>query len=503
MRIGLHQSARLEQRLVQSPQMIQAMKILQMSALDLEERVEQELEENPFLEREEESGPTSGEGDVSGVLTAAGEAGAPASEAPAPADEGEDTRLVERDRLENMLDTLELYDREYGDGTRLRPISDEAADRRLEALRNTPDSATTLAESLTESIAFLPLTELERGVATFLVHSLDERGYLRDSLEELAAAAASQLAAPISLDEIEVALFELRRLAHPGLGAGDLRECLLLQVDAAPEPDPLLRVLVSEHLPDIEANRLPHIVRATGHDMEAVKAGVEQIRHLDPAPGASFGETQADVIYPDVLIEEDEDGQFVVIIDRERTPRLRLSPSYRRLLNEHGNDPETQAWVKKRIESARWFLDAVVQRQSTLRRITEAIVRRQQLYLEEGVRGLRPLRMQDIADEIGVHISTISRAVAGKYAQTPRGVVPLKFFFTSGTVKETGGSESQAGVQQRVAEVVAGEDTSRPLSDDQISEQLQQRFGIKIARRTVTKYRKILKIPSSSQRREY
>jgi RNA polymerase sigma-54 factor len=495
----------MEQRLVQSPQMIQAMKILQMSALDLEERVEQELEENPFLEREEETGQANSEAGsgADGEAAPAGETAGSGDASSGLAGEGEDTLLVERDRLENMLDTLEQYDREYGDGTRLRPISEEAEDRRMDALRNTPDYASTLAESLTESIAFLPLTDLEQHLAAFLVYSLDERGYLRDSLEDLARAASRELCEPVSLDEIEVVLFELRRLAHPGLGALDLRECLLLQVDALAEPDPLLRVLVSEHLSDIEANRLPHIVRSTGHDLEAVKAGIEQLRQLDPAPGAAFGETQADVIHPDVLIQEDDDGQFEVKIDRERVPRLRLSPSYRRLLGDHGDDPETQAWVKKRLESARWFLDAVVQRQSTLRRITEAIVRRQQLFLEEGVRGLRPLRMQDIADEIGVHISTISRAVAGKYAQTPRGIVPLKYFFTSGTVKETGGSESQAGVQQRVAEIIAGEDPKKPLSDDHISEQLSERFGIKIARRTVTKYRKILKLPSSSQRKQY
>jgi RNA polymerase sigma-54 factor len=537
MKIGLHLSARLEQRLVQSPQMIQAMQILQMSALDLEERVEQELEENPFLERQEEGGPVYEDGDgtqdhttetdLNGTLAdGASAASAPGekargdgatadsdardnSTAEGPAaqknegDDGSEALGAERDGIENMLDTLEQYDREFGDGTRLRPISEEADDRRLEALRNTPAQASTLAEALVESIAFLPLSDLEQRVAAFLVYSLDDRGYLRDPLPELALACARELGEAVSLDEIEVVLFELRRLAHPGLGATDLRDCLLLQVDALSEPDPLLRVLVSEHLGDIEANRLPHIARVTGNDLEAVKAGVEMIRRLDPAPGSAYGETQADVIHPDVLIEEDEDGQFVVKIDHERVPRLRLSPTYRRLLNEHGDDPETLAWIKKRLESARWFLDAVQQRQGTLRRITETIVHRQPLYLKQGVRGLRPMRMQDVADEIGVHISTVSRAVAGKYAQTPRGIVPLKFFFTGGTPKEGGGTASQASVQQLVADIVSGEDTSRPLSDDLISARLAERHGITIARRTVTKYRKVLNIPSSSQRRAY
>ena len=311
----------------------------------------------------------------------------------------------------------------------------------------------------------------------------------------------------VTEDEVRDALERLREAVHPGLGALDLRECLLLQLPGKGLWNPLMRQLVERHLDDVRANRLPQIARSTGHDLEEVKAAIELLQGLDPSPGAGFGESSAEVIHPEVMVElDEEDGTITVRLDRERTPSLRMSPMYqtqafRKLLKE--GDAEEREWARKKLEAASWFIDALAQRQSTLERISNALFERQKGFLERGKEALKPLRMQEVADEIGVHISTVSRGVAGKHAQTPRGIFPLKFFFTGGTTKSSGEATSQISIKERIKAIVAAEDPARPLSDEGIAKALEDSDGIKIARRTVTKYRKALEIASSTQRRQY
>ena len=567
MKLGLHQSARMEQRLVQSPQMIQAMQILQLSSLDLEERIEQELMENPFLELSE-------------------------PEANEESERGDDAAQAndEQRGLENMIDELERYERDFGDGpTRVRE-SGEEADKKLEAMQNTPVSHQSLADALLEQLVLLDLDDEQRALAEYLIYSLDHRGYLPEPLEELAAqlliergespterrpveaeeaadseavasesatsepAAASATASPAAVvpdppaesedesgeaptllqevpsaallqltEQLERILILLRDLTHPALGASDLRECLLLQLESHHIEEPLVRTLILDHLEDITANRLPRIARATGHEMEDVKASIATIGSLDPYPGQEYGGEPATAIHPDVVVDE-LDGEFDVRLTRQPHRELSVSDAYRRLLREaralrdaqedsaqaqaegapEGEDADdVQRWIKKRLESARWFIDAVRQRQSTMLRISQEIFRHQRDFLEKGAQALRPLRMQEVADEVGVHISTVSRAVSGKFAQTPRGIFPLKFFFTSGTAKSSGEAASQVSIKYKIRELVEGEDPRQPYSDDALGNLLFERHGIRIARRTVTKYRKALSIPSSSQRKAY
>ncbi len=485
MKLGLHQTARMEQRLIQSPQMIQAMQILQLPAHDLEERIEQELIENPLLEQTEKA--KEEEAGAEGVLSdPRGEEGA------AP--------TAEQRGIERMLDELERYERDFGsEGGRPRGSWDDEGDRKLEAMANAPDTHHSLAESLIGELAFLDLDERRRHLAEYLILSLGQRGLLVQPLEEVASELADDGA---TVEELSELLVELRRLIHPALGAKDLRECLLLQLDANGVEDPLVRAMVENHLEDITTNRLPRIAKATGRSIAEVKDALDTIRALDPSPGVDHEEPQAAAILPDVVVEE-IDGRWEVRLTRSRVPALSINPAYRELLRQARRGDGVQEWVKKRLESARWFIDAIAQRQTTLQRTATCIFERQRDFLERGVRGLRPLRMQEVADEVGVHISTVSRAVSGKYAQTPRGTYPLKFFFTGGTKKETGGVASQASIKQRIQEIVAQENGSSPLSDDQIAEMLEQRERVKIARRTVTKYRKALAIPSSSQRRVF
>jgi RNA polymerase sigma-54 factor len=486
MKLGLHQSARMEQRMIQSPQMIQAMQILQLSSQDLAERVEQELSENPFLEVVE----PGQDGPVDGAV--------PAADGTVQDDGGAAANLASEDGL---AEGFERYEREWDPVRRVRDTGE--ADRKLEAMANTPDAPKSVAEALLDQLAFLDLDERGRAIAEYLVYSLDPRGYLEESLEELAAeCAATEELAGTTVEEVAAVLRELRRVIHPALGARDLQECLLLQLDAGGDDSPLLRALIENHLEDITTNRLPRIAKATGRSLEEVKAAIESLRGLDPSPGGEFGENTATAITPDVLVEE-LDGRFEVRLTRQRATELRLSPTYRQLLRDNKKDRQLAEFVKKRVESARWFIDAIQQRQSTLERIARCLFVRQQEFLEKGVRALKPLRMQEVADEVGVHISTVSRAVSGKYAQTPRGILPLKYFFTGGTTKESGEVASQAAIKNRIAELVRQEDRANPLSDDQLADLLGQKDRIRIARRTVTKYRKALAIPSSSQRKAF
>lgn len=480
MKLNLSQSARLDQRLLQSPQMIQAMKILQLPTVDLQDRIEQELVENPMLERlelEAEEGERQ-----------------PPSEAPDP----------ERARVERFLEQMERLERDYGDGnSRPRAAEGDDEDRKLLAMQNTPDLPKSLPEALMEELVMLDLAPRERALAEHLIWSLDERGYLSADRPELAALASHEVEGePVTPEEIEGVLTKLRELVHPSLGAADLRQALLYQLDAQGDSSSLVRTIVSDHLEDVQANRLPRIAKATGQSLEAVKEAIDLLRHLDPTPAADYGESRAAVITPDVIVEE-VDGEFQVRLERQSVPELTLSAAYRDMLRRARKGDPVEQWLRKRLESARWFIDALQQRQSTLLRIANSIFRRQRPFLERGLTFLQPLRMQEVADEVGVHISTVSRAVSGKYAQTPRGIFPLKFFFTGGTQTGSGEVASQVSVHQRLKELVAQEDPENPLSDDQLADLLAERDDIRIARRTVTKYRKMLGIPSSSQRRSF
>lgn len=496
--------------------MIQAMQILQLPLLDLSERIEQELMENPFLEvAEPEAGGAAEEGERAGTDAEGG--------------------------AESMLEMFERIERDHGDGSRARAASPEEGDRKYEAMLNAPEGAMTFAEAVLEQLGPLELSERERTVLEYVIWSLDERGYLTETPATLAAELTLEVQRTLGVDseegtaaavidddqpaaiapddpepepaedhvvtedEVRDALERLRETVHPGLGALDLSECLLLQLPGAGLWNPFMRKLVQSHLGDVHANRLPQIAKSTGRDIEDVKAAIELLKRLDPSPGAGFGEATAEVIHPEVMVELD-DEDVIVRLDRERTPSLRLNPMYqtsefRRMLKE--GSKEEREWARKRLENASWFIDAILQRESTLKRISVALFDRQKSFLERGKEALKPLRMQEIADEVGVHISTVSRGVAGKYAQTPRGIFPLKFFFTGGTTKSSGEEASQITIKERIKKIVGAEDPEKPLSDDAIARALEHEDGIKIARRTVTKYRKALEIPSSTQRKKY
>lgn len=485
MRLNLNQSARLDQRLIQSPQMIQAMQILQLSRQELEQRIESELVENPLLELTDPSDPEQ--------------------EASAGAEESGDTSSTQEESaeqrgIEEVLDQLERIERDFGDGTRTAPRNEDAEDRRHAAIQNAPDVPKSLPEALAEELAMFDFDERERAIADHLVWSLDERGFLLGPLADHAPQAG--LDPPATAEDLEAVLVRMRAQIHPALGADSVRQSLLLQLDAQPNQTPLQRALVADHLSDIEANRLPRIARATGRTLEEIQIAIENLRRLDASPASEYGESRATVILPDVIVEEIE-GEYNVRLERERQPRLRISRAYRDMLRRARKGDVAEVWLKKRLDTARWFLDAIAMRQSTLERIAKVIFEEQRPFLDRGPAALRPLRMQEVADQVGLHISTISRAVSGKYAQTPRGIYPLRYFFVSGTQRDTGGEASQVSIQERLKTLIEKEDPKKPLSDEALAKLLAEREDISIARRTVTKYRKMLNIPSSSKRRRF
>ncbi len=479
MRLGLNQSLRTEQRLVQSPQMIQAMQILQCPMMELQDQIETELQENVFLElsegereRDDRSEPERGEADGESSLSLE--------------EKLQNQYASELEQLEARADRGSRPAREYG----------EDGDRKIEVLNNTPGPHSSLAEHLLEQVRMMEVSDALFRVIEHLVYSLDDDGRLQETAEQVAA----DLVVPLPLAEEAIAL--LRDLDPAGVGAADLRDCLLLQLERLSYTRPLTVRLVGDHLDDLAMNRLPKIARATGATMEEIKESWEFLRHhLNPHPGRDFTPIRNATVVPDVTVDEVE-GRFEVRTERGSIPELSLSPVYRKLLKEAREDPKVYEYLRRKIDAAKWFIEAVHQRQNTIQRIAREVVDRQAEFLRHGIQHLKPMKMQEVADAVGVHISTVSRAISGKFIQTPQGIFEMKRFFSGGTVTDSGEMVSQQAIKQKLREIVDAEDKTKPMSDDQLVEELGQ-HGIHIARRTVTKYRKALSIASSSRRKEF
>ncbi len=486
-RIGLNLSHRQELRLLQSPQMIQAMQILQQPLMELKERIDQELQENVFLEvKEQDQDQTEREREERGELLRQEEARG-----------GEDLG----EPVSALYETLEELEKRSLD---FRPVpggrkgGEDGEDAKHEALQNTAVAGVTLAEYLLEQLAMLDLTPTMRRLVELVIYNMDDNGRLLVTPEEIAREAGGG----VTKEQAEEAIRIVQKMDPPGVAARDLKESLLLQLDRFDGDHSFLRTLIQDHLEDILMNRLPKVCRQTGKSMEEVKEALEFLRHLNPKPGAEFGREVNYTVVPDVVVEE-VDGRYEVQVVRDPLPSLQISPVYKKLLKEAKKDKKVYEYLRKKIETARAFMDAIQQRQSTLQRISQVLVEKQKEFLEQGVEKLKPMKMQDVADAIGVHISTVSRAISGKYMQTPRGIFELRRFFSTGTTNEEGKALSQNTIKEWVREIVNAEDKKHPLSDDEIVEKLQKEKGVKLARRTVTKYRKALGIPSSRLRKSY
>jgi RNA polymerase sigma-54 factor len=363
-------------------------------------------------------------------------------------------------------------------------------------MQNAPALEASLADHLIQQLEEIDLPADVRRGAEAIVYNLGESGLLPFPLADV----AKGMDDPVSEEVLLRALKVVQGLEPAGVAARDLPECLLLQVEDDDPDAELKRVLIRDHLEDLKRNKVPKVARALDMDVQRLYEVLRTFGHLTTRPGAGFAAGPTRYIRPDVVVDWEE-GEYVVRLVNDGLPRVGISGRIRAMLRESRSDPKIREYLKKKIDAAKWLIEAIAQRQNTLERVATEIVRRQRDYLDFGVSHLKPLKMQEVADALGIHVSTVSRAISDKYAQTPRGIVPLKFFFTGGTESEDGAVESRLSVKEKVRDIISGENKKNPLSDDDVADRLNKECGLAIARRTVTKYRKALNIPSSRQRR--
>jgi len=471
---SLAQQMRLEQRL--TPQLIQSMAILQKPVADLEAYVAEALESNAALEIEEHApDATKRPGDADRPPRADGFA------------------RVESWKRMNDLDG-------EGPAPRARNITDDGRDPKMGAMANTEGRPPSLNEHLLEQWGLLDGDAETRRAGEAIINHLDPDGYLRLRLEEVAARTRPK----ISVDHLNHALVEVQKLDPAGVGARDLTECLLLQLDRLPGDNRLERTLIEKHLADIAGNRLPVVARAVGCTVGELTEAIRAIRtSLYPHPGYLVGARDVPPIRPDLIVEYAERGGGLDIrLARGNSPRLTIKPEVMALAKSRDNRKEDREFARKHVEEASALIDAIRFRRSRLLEVGKAIVERQRDFFDIGPAGLKVFRMSDLAADLNCDPSTISRTVSDKYIQSPRGVFPLRYFFTGGMETDEGEAVGWDRVKTRVKELVGEEDKREPLNDDQIADLLRQ-DGIDISRRTVAKYRKQGNIPSARRRMEF
>ncbi|OHC00287.1 MAG: RNA polymerase sigma-54 factor [Planctomycetes bacterium RIFCSPLOWO2_12_FULL_39_13] len=469
----------LQQKMKLSPQIIQSIEILQLPLLALIEQVQQELVDNPVLEEVVEEKKEEDTKEADGTAQ----------------ESGDDVKSDEFDKLGEIADDWRDY---YSQTIVRRNNLSEERDQKQEALENTAAKPVSLHDYLMGQLSLIDVPKHLIEACENIIYSIDKSGYMASPLEEI----AQFLEKPLLIEQIKEALKIVQSLEPPGVGARNLQECLVLQLDKRDTNYQLTKELLLNHLEDIEMKKYPLIAKRTGQRLEVIKKQVDFIRTLNPKPGSIFCDETIPYVIPEVKVEFIDGKYEVFLIDNTNFPHLHISSFYKKFLSENSSDNSTSQYIQKKIESAKWLIDAIEQRRSTLYKIACKIVELQEDFLDEGIHKLRTLKMQDVADIVGVHVSTVSRAIAHKYIQTPQGIFEMKFFFTGGFQNIDGSMESWEAVRQKLSEIIAKENKSNPLSDEEVAERLHD-AGVTIARRTITKYRRIMKIPSSRQRKEY
>ncbi len=490
MSMGLQQRQMQVQKL--APRMIQSMEILQLPTLALQERIEQEMNENPVLEQQDVD-PLAPEEET---------------EAPTADSRSEDEKeLVVNDdsdntedfeRLQNMVSDLpSTFDDSF---RRSANRIQEDADRRHDLMANAQARPESLNDFLMHQLAEMDIDDRIEQIAERIISTLDARdgGYLRTPLADLMPAGHSEE----DLRLAEEALDIVQSLEPVGIAARDLSECLLRQINPDFPHFEEMKTLVQSHLNDLAENRLPQIAKKTGYSIDLIQTVRDELHLLNPKPGAAFMETYVPNVTPDIILEQDEDGEYSVRLDDDRVPTLYISDYYRKRLQDPHSTEEEREFIKRKVSSAQWLIDSIEQRRSTLTKVSQAIVQHQKKFLDEGPESIEPLKMQQIADKVGVHVTTVSRAVDDKWIQTPRGILPLKRFFVGGTQTEDGEDVAWDTIRIKLQELIDKEDKSDPYSDEKLVDELKK-AGMNVARRTVTKYRKRMGIPSSRQRRDW
>ncbi len=497
MRLDTSMSQRMEQKMILAPRMIQSMEILQLPVMALQERIEHELQENPVLELKEDN-PDENAAPVEELDEGSGEPETDPAEGVNPEKE-----LVIDDKGDNEqdFDRLVAINEDWADHFNEEHRSssnrvDEEMDKKHDAMVNMASRPQSLQDYLNDQLAFLDINPEDVELMRYLISHIDDRGYLSTPLEEI----AQSLGSAVALAQLEQALSRVQKLDPPGVGAREYKECLLLQVTAETPHREVVRALIVSHLEDIQHNRLPIIQKRTGFDLETIQEAIEVLKHLNPKPGSKFTSDNIPYVVPDIAVERTEAGEYEVKLLDDWTPNIFISRRYIDLYRDKSADPKAKEFLKRKIQSAQWLIEAIEQRRSTLAKVTKAIIKHQRSFLEQGPEHIEPLKMQQIADLVGVHVTTVSRAVDDKWVQTPRGIFPLKRFFGGGTQTASGEEVAWETIKQKLLEIVGNEDKGNPLSDEDLVTKLAE-SGYPVARRTVTKYRKMLNIQSSRQRK--
>ncbi len=476
---------RLHQKLIMTPQLQQAIKLLQLSRLEINQMITQELLENPMLE--------------DSLETAEEETTTSSTEHETEQSEEEDT-FKETKQGEELGDLGfkwdEYLDEDAIDGSKEYSYSQSSSEE-LPSYEQTLTRATSLVDHLLWQLSLSPVSEEEKRIATAVIGNMDDDGYLRTPMEELGVLVGC------GADEVEKVLKLIQTFDPPGVGARDLKECLLIQIEQLGLRGSLVSAVAEHHLGDLEKKKYSLIARSLGVGTEDVFQAAKVIEHLEPKPGRPYTSTENLYIIPDVFVVKLE-GNYVVVLNDDGLPRLRINPYYKRLLrNKEPGSDLTKAYVEDKLRSALWLIRSIEQRNRTICRVSESIVKFQRDFFDRGINYLRPLVLKQVAEDISMHESTISRVTTNKYMFTPQGIFELKFFFNSSVPRVGGGGESLSSitVREMIRKMVEAEDPKRPLTDQEIVEALKIK-NIEIARRTVAKYRSWLNIPSASKRKK-
>jgi RNA polymerase sigma-54 factor len=489
---GQNLSQRQTQKL--APRMIQSMEILQMAQGALEEKIEQELIENPALEQADEA--VHPEEETKDKLDGEKEQ----------KDVDQKEMVVEEgqggeDDFERLLNLDKDIPDHFDEST--RPSSNriqESGDRQHDLIANIVDRGETLQSHLTGQLHELDLDPKLLKMCERIVSSLAAKdgGYLKVGLSDLLPSDAS----PEDLERAEEALAHVQQLDPAGVAARDLSECLLLQLSSDIHNLKNVRTLIVDHLEDLQHNRMPQIEKATGLSIDQINEAWDELRKLDPRPASRFADDFVPTVTPDMWLETTEDGNYIVKMEEGPTRTLHISKYYRQRLSTGQATPEEKEFIKRKITSAQWLIESIEQRRSTLTRVAQEIVTHQKDFFDNGPEFLKPLKMDQIAEIVGVAVTTVSRAVDQKWIETHRGILPLRMFFMGGTTTEGGEDVAWNKVRIELQKLIDHEDTSKPYSDVEIM-RLLKNLGFNVARRTVTKYREKLDIPSSRQRRDW
>ena len=507
----------VSQKQILTPGLVQMVTVLALNRLELKEMITQEISANPVLEENLDAGEELTPEEVQAfleteristpadqaILEAAGASAAEESnfdtysegerESPPAEAIGEIPADPVEAAVTDPFDAIDFddYFKEYLDPGFKSPAGETSEKPSWETFVSAP---VTLPDHLGQQLSLFVLPETVRDAAETIVGNLDDNGYLTVLLDELATFG------PHKMEDLEKALKAVQSLDPSGVAARDLKECLLLQLSARNGEGGVAWQIISQHMKLIEARQFPQISRLMGRPQEHIQIALNVIRHLDPYPGTRYSAAGARVVEPDVFITKDGDG-YLIDLNDDDIPNIHINRGYIKMLDkDHEPDKDVRNYIKERFASASMLMKNIEQRKQTIKKVCECIVRRQGEFLERGLDCLVPMMIKDVAEEIGVHPSTVSRAVASKYAHTPQGVFELRYFFSEGVQGSTGAHTPLLLVKRMVKKMIDEENSVHPLTDDQITQKLQGE-GIAVTRRTVAKYREDLKIPSTHQRR--